>query len=188
AISARRRAAATCVANVAGGRLPGFDLLESLVRLLGGIDVEHLRPRQVEQSVWHRVAPFACNEKRNRVAGQCRTRRQYRAGLLRAGDARLSAMDRAASRVLGDVHDDGVRSDDWNIARGNNIAEPRYAVERAAERRDHHGDLEAGDARPSGTELVTLSSAESPKPGEWTLLPIAGSMARAGAKTDTEGR
>src|SRR4030095_9473340 len=132
-VSARRRAAATVLANVAAGRLPGFDLLESLVRLLGGIDVEHLRPRQVEQSVWHRVAPFACNEKRNRVAGQCRTRRQYRAGLLRAGDARLSAMDRAASRVLGDVHDDGVRSDDWNIARGNNIAEPRYAVESAAE-------------------------------------------------------
>jgi CubicO group peptidase (beta-lactamase class C family) len=96
--------------------------------------------------VWHRIAAVACNEKRDRVAGQCRTRRQYSAGLFRAWDARLPSMDRAESRVLGNVHDDGLRSDDGNVAGGNCLVERRLATGGAAERRDHHGGLEAADA------------------------------------------
>ncbi len=154
ATPARRHAAAARIAHAAGGRFPGFDLLESLVRLLGGIDVEHLRPWRVDPGVRHWVAALARHERRNRGAGQRRTRRKHLAGLLRTGDARLPAMDRAASRVLGHVHDDGLRSDDRNFTRGHDSAEPRIASERAAEQRDHRGDLEAADARPPGSEVV----------------------------------
>jgi CubicO group peptidase (beta-lactamase class C family) len=57
-----------------------------------------------------------------------------------------SLLSPAESRVLGNVHDDGLRSDDGNVAGGNCLVERRLATGGAAERRDHHGGLEAADA------------------------------------------
>jgi hypothetical protein len=132
-LSARRAAATAGVAHVAGGRLSGFNLLESFVCLVGCSDVEHLRPRQVEPRVRHRVAAFAANERRDHFTGQCRTRPQYAPGLLRTWHARLSTMDCAASCLLGHAYDDGLRSHDGIVGGGNNLVESRDAAESAAE-------------------------------------------------------
>ena len=63
-------------------------------------------------------------------------------------------VDRAAGRLLGDVHDDGLRHDDGNIAVGNDIAEPRFASGHPAKQRDRHGNLVAAHAEPSGPPIA----------------------------------
>ncbi len=110
---------------------------ESVLRVVGGADVEHLRPGRLDACVRHGIAALAGTQGRAHGAGECRAAHHAcrcrpacrpSGRLLRPGHGRVSAVGRAAGRVLGDVHDDRLRHDDGHHAVGDDIAQPRLAA------------------------------------------------------------